>query len=353
VIGVSVDEACEQQSGKLSNKMKISEMCLALLLGVLPLAAQAQTNPEPPHQADNDCDKIKQEIKDLQDQIEKETAALQKVEGDLARVREKYQKALDSYKAFEKSGSKKSINQDWYEAERGKLLDKLHETAQHIKNIENSIEKMKATIQALKERMAELLDQLANCEKHKKTATSGPATTSESKTVSGLFRAGEVQLNAFGLGGVAHGEMNTTQTHTVIQIMHGTNGQITTVEKTVTETKNHAALQGGLGGAGMDLKYFVTQNVGLGLTGEWIDGNSSIGAVMATGTVRFPIDSNAPYIFAGAGAQFGNGTRAIGELGAGVEHRFTPNLGIFTDASWLFSEHENAAVFRAGVSLAW
>jgi hypothetical protein len=49
--------------------------------------------------------------------------------------------------------------------------------------------------------------------------------------------------------------------------------------------------------------------------------------------------------------QFGGRTEAVGELGGGIEHRFSPGAGIFVDAAWMFSEHENAAVFRAGLSL--
>jgi hypothetical protein len=49
--------------------------------------------------------------------------------------------------------------------------------------------------------------------------------------------------------------------------------------------------------------------------------------------------------------QFGGRTQAIGKLGGGLEHRFSPTTGIFVDAAWMFADHENAAVLRAGVSL--
>lgn len=76
--------------------------------------------------------------------------------------------------------------------------------------------------------------------------------------------------------------------------------------------------------------------------------DSSIGTAMATMTVRFPKGSNAPYLFAGGGVQFGGRTQAVGEIGGGIEHRFSPHSGIFADAAWMFSEHENAPCAAPG-----
>ena len=116
---------------------------------------------------------------------------------------------------------------------------------------------------------------------------------------------------------------------------------------------NTAPIQGGFGGAGFDGTYFVTRNVGLGLSGEWLDGQSSMGVVMATGTARFPMGSTAPYLYGGAGAQFDGETEAVGAAGAGIEYRFSPRFGVFVDGGGLFSGHESAAVFRAGVSIVY
>ena len=49
----------------------------------------------------------------------------------------------------------------------------------------------------------------------------------------------------------------------------------------------------------------------------------------------------------------GDRAQAVGKVGGGIEHRFTPRKGIFADAAWMFSEHENAAVFRVGMSFAF
>ena len=189
-----------------------------------------------------------------------------------------------------------------------------------------------------------------------------PKTPSQTSGV--FFRTGEVQLLAFGIGGTGNGVRNvdvpgtgtaaTTQT-TFVDLPQnpGLTAVTTTVPATATRTRNAAPLQGGFGGAGIEAKYFVTQRIGLGVEGDWIAGEDSIGIVMATVTARFPKGANAPYLFAGGGVQFGDRTQAVGKLGGGIEHRFSPHCGIFADGAWMFSEHENAAVFRAGMSFAF
>lgn len=189
-----------------------------------------------------------------------------------------------------------------------------------------------------------------------------------------LFRTGEVQLNVYGLGGTGHGERmvtdsktvtrteTVTETRPVLVDIPGIPGlvprDVTTTrdvktKETVKHKKNVAPIQGGFGGVGLAVKCFVTQNIGLGLEGDWIDGESSIGTIKGTVTARFPMGSNAPYVFGGAGVQFGDQTMAIGTLGGGLEHRFTPHCGVFGDAAWMFGNHENAAVFRLGVTMAF
>lgn len=194
-----------------------------------------------------------------------------------------------------------------------------------------------------------------------------------------LFRAGEVQIRFFGIGGTGHDEHIVTDEVTVKETKTVTETTIVketvlkdipgkpgltpvdedvpvttkhkeTVKRTEKRRRNDAALQGGFGGLGADAKVFVTRNIGLGVEGDWLDGDSSAGVFLATLTARFPIGSNAPYVVAGAGVQCGDRAQAVGELGGGVEHRFSPTCGIFGDASWLFGEHENAVVFRLGVT---
>src|SRR5207253_1971306 len=99
----------------------------------------------------------------------------------------------------------------------------------------------------------------------------------------------------------------------------------TTRELTMKHTKhkNNAPLEGGFGGAGAEARVFITRNIGIGVESRWIDGQGSTGTVLGTLTARFPMGSNAPYGFGGVGVEFGDETKAMGTLGAGLEHRFS------------------------------
>src|SRR6266704_423958 len=110
---------------------------------------------------------------------------------------------------------------------------------------------------------------------------------------------------------------------------------------------------------------------------------NAIGAVLGTLTLRYPIRCTrfAPYIFGGAGGIFGGGqrpinkaftepgegfdvvqtvghtdaeARAIGQVGGGMEIRFTPLIGWVSDFSWNFVDgpHNNFGMVRTGVNFA-
>ena len=135
---------------------------------------------------------------------------------------------------------------------------------------------------------------------------------------------------------------------TYTKVLIPTRREITEARK-VRRSKDVTSIQG-FGGAGVDAKYFLTRNFGLGLAGEWASGSSDFGTLKATVTARFPMGSNAPYLYGGAGAMFANETKAIGVLGVGFEHRLTARASTFVDAGWMFTDEENAAVFRFGFS---
>jgi hypothetical protein len=89
------------------------------------------------------------------------------------------------------------------------------------------------------------------------------------------------------------------------------------------------------GGAGVGLNYYFNQNVGIGAdvysentTRAFLDSAS------ANLLLRFPLGECglAPYVFGGGGRQFDMAEAWFGQAGAGLEYRFTPHLGVFTDA---------------------
>ena len=161
-------------------------------------------------------------------------------------------------------------------------------------------------------------------------------------------------------------------------------------------------------GGGLDLKYFFCRYVGVGIEGWAVDARqgqeevfidfsediferrirhqrNAIGSVLGTLTLRYPIPCTrfAPYIFGGGGAIFGGGqrtffvlttdveegeendvvvtrrtgseTKAIGQVGGGIEVRFTPHIGWISDFSWNFVDgpNNNFGMARTGVNFAF
>lgn len=92
-------------------------------------------------------------------------------------------------------------------------------------------------------------------------------------------------------------------------------------------------------GAGANI--FFTKYVGIGgdaysenTTGPFID--YAYGSLI----LRFPIPNTgiAPYAFGGGGYQFDPVSQSLADGGGGVEFRFTPNVGIFIDARYVFAD---------------
>ena len=158
-------------------------------------------------------------------------------------------------------------------------------------------------------------------------------------------------------------------------------------------------------GGGIDLKYFFWRYIGVGIEGWAVDARRSfeevtgtevfqfsgighesnaVGSVLGTLTLRYPIPCTrfSPYIFGGAGAIFGGGqrprnvlvaepgegfdivetqghtdseTKAIGQVGGGLEIRFTPHIGWINDFSWNFVDgpNNNFGMVRSGINFAF
>lgn len=138
----------------------------------------------------------------------------------------------------------------------------------------------------------------------------------------------------------------TTPVQTTVPVT--TKKKVTTYKKVKT-TKNVASIQGGFGGVGTEARYFFTRWLGVGVEGDWLEGEGTIGTTLTTITARLVKDSNAYYAFGGSGVQFDeHRTQTIGKLGLGMEHRFIAGTSVFADAAWMFGAEQNAAVFRGG-----
>ena len=127
---------------------------------------------------------------------------------------------------------------------------------------------------------------------------------------------------------------------------------------------NHRAIGNHTWGGGVDGEYFPLQYLGLAVEGNFFNelpGNFFGSTVTGNVILRFPLDNKfpgfhlAPYAFGGVGGIFNesNGftrfttggenfnhrnsqNEVLGDAGAGLEYRFTPHLGVFTDARYNF-----------------
>jgi Outer membrane protein beta-barrel domain len=155
-------------------------------------------------------------------------------------------------------------------------------------------------------------------------------------------------------------------------------------------------------GGTLEAKYFFTQNIGAGISFSGYDARNSnsvetgslgqklppgilatgtsgfVGDVMLKAVYRYPIGQVAPYAFIGGGAIFngGNSTltepsgtvgkkfafgliehdvKMIGEAGAGVEYRFTPNFGAFMEGAFDKIDRPNSNFYsiRTGLTIAF
>lgn len=158
-------------------------------------------------------------------------------------------------------------------------------------------------------------------------ATSFAGTAYSSKKVivapqEDLFRAGEVQLDAFVAG--AAGKFNNA---------------------------SYTGMGGGLG-----LSYFFTRYFGIGIdnTLGGLNGNGhTYDNAQGNLIARLPIESLhlAPYVLAGGGATWGaNQAQGNGNVGGGLEYRLNRAIGLFVDSRYIYGNHGlNESLSRAGL----
>lgn len=106
---------------------------------------------------------------------------------------------------------------------------------------------------------------------------------------------------------------------------------------------------------GASAGFFLTEHLGLEVEG--FAGDTSgvfVEQIAAQGVYRIPIGKSAPYLFAGAFNVLETKEWGI-SVGAGIEHRFTPNFGLFADARLekLLDSGDPAARARTGLRFAF
>ncbi|MEW6156401.1 MAG: hypothetical protein AB1813_03155 [Verrucomicrobiota bacterium] len=93
-------------------------------------------------------------------------------------------------------------------------------------------------------------------------------------------------------------------------------------------------------GVGLGANYFVTRNFGFGVDGYLGDFDDIMDHLSVSVIARYPFDvpGIAPYVFGGGGRQWDPATQYTGHLGAGFEVRWSPNMGFFSDARFVWAD---------------
>ena len=112
-------------------------------------------------------------------------------------------------------------------------------------------------------------------------------------------------------------------------------------------------------GGGVGLNFFFARYFGIGYEAAWYSNNGTAEHMPLNGSffLRYPICSLnlSPYIMVGGGAGFQEGRSAIGygNVGGGLEYRFTNHIGIFADGRYYYGGSGNVANIRSGIRIAF
>lgn len=108
------------------------------------------------------------------------------------------------------------------------------------------------------------------------------------------------------------------------------------------------------GSAGVGLNYFLTRNFGIGVSTAVGNLNGPlIDSVSLRGIYRVPIEKTALYGYGGSTRLIKREEWTI-DLGIGVEHRFTPNIGPFIEAGMVkLLKHSAEATGRVGLRVSF
>lgn len=116
---------------------------------------------------------------------------------------------------------------------------------------------------------------------------------------------------------------------------------------------NHKIHTGAGGGFGFN--FIFARYFGVGIENFWTSESDATYHLNGFGILRYPIDALhiAPYGLIGGGAGLGNNSYGYFNLGAGLEVRFTPNIGTFVDSRWYVGSEAKGADLRAGLRLSF
>lgn len=112
-------------------------------------------------------------------------------------------------------------------------------------------------------------------------------------------------------------------------------------------------------GGGFGLNYFFAKYFGVGYEAQWYSNDGKAQHLPLSGNffIRYPICAwnLAPYIMVGGGGSWASGESGLGfgNVGAGVEYRFTNHIGLFVDGRYFYGGTGNVANLRSGLRYAF
>ena len=110
-------------------------------------------------------------------------------------------------------------------------------------------------------------------------------------------------------------------------------------------------------GGGFGLNFFFAKYFGIGYEAAWYDNNGTAEHLPLAGNffIRYPICAInlAPYVMVGGGAGWDGTCIGYGNVGGGLEYRFTNNIGLFVDGRYFYGGSGNVANLRSGLRFAF
>jgi hypothetical protein len=112
-------------------------------------------------------------------------------------------------------------------------------------------------------------------------------------------------------------------------------------------------------GGGFGLNFFFLRYFGIGYEAAWYSNNGTAEHMPVGGNLffRYPICAwnLAPYVLVGGGCAWDGDTVGYGNVGGGLEYRFTNHIGVFVDGRYFYGNKDfgNVANLRAGMRFAF
>ena len=130
-------------------------------------------------------------------------------------------------------------------------------------------------------------------------------------------------------------------------------GSYVHAEKKIENIFHQGIRHNGFWGGGVGLNYFFCRELGIGGDVNMPDdGFHLVDNVDGNLIARMPIANSgfAPYVYGGGGRQIDPAWEWEGHAGVGIEYRFNPGTGIFSDARYTWVKHTSDEILlRAGV----